>query len=204
MEKDRLFYCYYMVYHKKLIAERSMRPQACNFIKKETLAQVFSCEFCEISKNIFSYRTPLVAASELNVTKILLRYPLDLEVSKKAPKCFKEHEQSKCHTAAQLTKQLYLNVHILQKCTIPTSLNRKQKSISMRKLQWKLFRIWGNKDYQLEQITSVLTISRSYCYCLANTIDSILKDFIEICFGTFQFSRNEEIHSNWTKNEVFH
>ena len=39
---------------------------ACNFIKKETLAQVFSCEFCEISKNTFFYRTPLVAASELN------------------------------------------------------------------------------------------------------------------------------------------
>ena len=36
---------------------------ACNFIKKETLAQVFSCEFCEISKNTFSQRTPLVAAS---------------------------------------------------------------------------------------------------------------------------------------------
>ena len=34
-----------------------------NFIKKETLAQVFSCEFCEISKNTFLYRTPLVAAS---------------------------------------------------------------------------------------------------------------------------------------------
>ena len=28
------------------------RPQA-NFIKKETLAQVFSCEFCKISKNTF-------------------------------------------------------------------------------------------------------------------------------------------------------
>ena len=27
---------------------------ACNFIKKETLAQVFSGEFCEISKNNFS------------------------------------------------------------------------------------------------------------------------------------------------------
>ena len=26
---------------------------ACNFIKKESLAQVFSCEFCEISKNTF-------------------------------------------------------------------------------------------------------------------------------------------------------
>ena len=35
----------------------------CNFIKKETLAQVFSCEFCEISENTFSYRTSLVAAS---------------------------------------------------------------------------------------------------------------------------------------------
>ena len=34
-----------------------------NFIKKETLTQVFSCEFCEISKNIFSYRAPLMAAS---------------------------------------------------------------------------------------------------------------------------------------------
>ena len=34
----------------------------CNFIKKKTLAQVFSCEFCEISKNSFFYRRPLVAA----------------------------------------------------------------------------------------------------------------------------------------------
>ena len=41
------------------------QKQACNFIKEETLAQVFSCEFCEISNNIFPYRTPLVAASVL-------------------------------------------------------------------------------------------------------------------------------------------
>ena len=39
-------------------------------LKKETLEQVFSCEFCEISQNIFSYRTPLVTASESpNVNK---------------------------------------------------------------------------------------------------------------------------------------
>ena len=37
--------------------------QACNFIKKETLAQVLSCQFCKSSKNTFSYRTPPVAAS---------------------------------------------------------------------------------------------------------------------------------------------
>ena len=36
--------------------------QDCNFIKKEALAQVFSCEFCQISKDTFSYRTPPVAA----------------------------------------------------------------------------------------------------------------------------------------------
>ena len=34
-------------------------------LKKETLAQVFSCEFCEISKNTFFLRTPLVAASKV-------------------------------------------------------------------------------------------------------------------------------------------
>ena len=34
-------------------------PEACNFIKKETLTQVFSSEFYEISKNTFSNRTPL-------------------------------------------------------------------------------------------------------------------------------------------------
>ena len=42
----------------------SCRPRACNFVKKETLAQVFSCEICEISKNTLLYKTPLVAASE--------------------------------------------------------------------------------------------------------------------------------------------
>ena len=38
-------------------------PQACNFIKKETLAQTISCEFCEIFKNTYCYWTPLVATS---------------------------------------------------------------------------------------------------------------------------------------------
>ena len=35
----------------------------CNFIKTETLAQVFSYEFCENFKNTYFYRTPVVAAS---------------------------------------------------------------------------------------------------------------------------------------------
>ena len=30
---------------------KQQSEEACNFIQKETLAQVFSCEFCEIFKN---------------------------------------------------------------------------------------------------------------------------------------------------------
>ena len=41
-----------------------IKLQALQLYSKETLAQVFSCDFFEISKNIFSYKTPPVAASE--------------------------------------------------------------------------------------------------------------------------------------------
>ena len=60
---------------KKMFLEISQNPQEITcarasflikFIKKETLEQVFSCEFCEISRNIFSYRTARVAASDIN------------------------------------------------------------------------------------------------------------------------------------------
>ena len=40
--------------------------QVCNFIRKETLPQVFSCEFYKIFKNTFFYRPPLVAASNIS------------------------------------------------------------------------------------------------------------------------------------------
>ena len=40
-----------------------MQAQACNFIKKTTLAQAFSCEFCEISKNTFFTEHLWTAAS---------------------------------------------------------------------------------------------------------------------------------------------
>ena len=42
-----------------------IKLQASGFIKKKRLAQVFSCEFCKISKNTFSYKTPAVAASKM-------------------------------------------------------------------------------------------------------------------------------------------
>ena len=36
----------------------------CSSVKKDTLTQSLSCEFCEISKNSFFYKRPLVGASE--------------------------------------------------------------------------------------------------------------------------------------------
>ena len=46
--------------------------KTCNFIKKETLAHVFSCEFCKISKNNFLYGTPQLAASGVIFTRARL------------------------------------------------------------------------------------------------------------------------------------
>ena len=42
---------------------KSYKPEACKFIKKETPTQVLSFEFCEVFKNTFFCKTPLVAAS---------------------------------------------------------------------------------------------------------------------------------------------
>ena len=43
----------------------------CNFIKKETLAQVFSCEFCKISKNTFFAEHAWATASWQIIVMIL-------------------------------------------------------------------------------------------------------------------------------------
>ena len=44
--------------------ENEISKKVFNFIKKESLAQVLSGEFGEISKNTFCYKTPPVAASD--------------------------------------------------------------------------------------------------------------------------------------------
>ena len=45
-----------------------LRPAT--LLKRETLAQVFSSEFCDISENTFFHRTPLVAASVNSIAAI--------------------------------------------------------------------------------------------------------------------------------------
>ena len=50
--------------------KKSVRRQTCNFIKKETLAQVFSCKFYEIFKNTFFTKHLRATASEKMFFKI--------------------------------------------------------------------------------------------------------------------------------------
>ena len=54
----------------KVVFQQFFRPEVCNFIKKEILAQMFSCEFCKISKNAFSYGSPPVAASVIALNDV--------------------------------------------------------------------------------------------------------------------------------------
>ena len=48
-------------------------------LKRETLAEVFSCEFREISKNTFFHRTPQVVASGFIREYSYVRYIPDLD-----------------------------------------------------------------------------------------------------------------------------
>ena len=52
--------------------------QACNFIKIETLTQVFSSEFCKNSKNTFPYRTPAGAASAEAYSEPCQKFKMEL------------------------------------------------------------------------------------------------------------------------------
>ena len=48
----------------KYLCQSLLFNKVAGFIKKGSLAQGFSSEFCEISRNTFSYRTPQVTSSE--------------------------------------------------------------------------------------------------------------------------------------------
>ena len=49
----------------KKLTGKQLLPLTCNFIKKETLRQVFSCKFCKVFKNtFFTEHLPLTASSK--------------------------------------------------------------------------------------------------------------------------------------------
>ena len=58
------------------------RSQTLKFIKKETLAQVFSCEFCEIFKKPFLQNTPGRLLLLVNIKEWFTANKLSLNVEK--------------------------------------------------------------------------------------------------------------------------
>ena len=59
-------YCTCVLFCKKgVLNSKTPVPESVfnNFIKKEPQQQMYSSEFCEISRNTFSYRIPRVAVS---------------------------------------------------------------------------------------------------------------------------------------------
>ena len=52
-----------LFYKKRVLEIFAKFTEACNFIKIETLAQVFSCEFCEIFNNAFFFTELLQATT---------------------------------------------------------------------------------------------------------------------------------------------
>ena len=51
-----------------------LQTEACNFLSKETLAEMFSCEFCEISYNTFFTEHLWATASQLGNKMILVEH----------------------------------------------------------------------------------------------------------------------------------
>ena len=49
---------------------KKLQASICNFIKKETVALLFSCEFCEISKNTFFTEQLWATASALKFDRL--------------------------------------------------------------------------------------------------------------------------------------
>ena len=65
-----------LFYKKRVLEIFAKFTEACNFIKIETLAQVFSCEFCDIFKNTFLQSTSkrmllIICNNPNNLMKIL-------------------------------------------------------------------------------------------------------------------------------------
>ena len=73
-----------------------------HFIKKETLAQLLSCEICEISKNTFFYRTPPVTEAFNFIKKETLAQAFSCEISEISKNTF--FTERSCFCSLLITK----------------------------------------------------------------------------------------------------
>ena len=91
--EKRCSYKLHKIYRKTPVPEsffkQNRKAEGCNFIKKETLAQGLSCEFCEMSTNTY-FKTPLETASDFIRSVFFLYFPLSkIFAAKKVASCEK-------------------------------------------------------------------------------------------------------------------
>ena len=65
-----------------MFCKKGVLPKSCNFIKKESLALVFSGEFCEISKKTYFIEDLLATASGMRGTVVSEAYTKPSQTSK--------------------------------------------------------------------------------------------------------------------------
>ena len=96
---------------KKMFLE--ILQKACNFIKKDTLAQVFSCEFCGTSRNMFSAEPATehlqaTASAPSSVISLLLLLISPMFVFRSNSKGFKEFEPGISFSLSRFHRFYYL------------------------------------------------------------------------------------------------
>ena len=92
-----------------------LQTSPCNFIKKETLAQVlFSFEFCEISKSTFFYRTPAMAVPK-SVTNMKMKEGTMKRIN--SSPCKSSLNKGKTYSGALRQDQIMSTLVILSKCS---------------------------------------------------------------------------------------
>ena len=80
-----------------------LEAEACNLTKKETLAQVFFCEFCEIFKNTFyecfwTLQVSNRTSSELQSLTFMVKKSYTKNIWNTVDMSLFVHLLSKCHT----------------------------------------------------------------------------------------------------------
>ena len=90
-------------------------PEACNFIKKEMLAQVFSYEFCEIYKNTFFIEHLRATASEVSQNQ---KQQLKVFCKKGVPKNFAKSTGKRPEVSNFIKKETLTQVFSCEFCEI--------------------------------------------------------------------------------------
>ena len=98
----------------------TLQDETWNFVKKETLVQVLSYEFCEISKNICSYSTFSVAASDWQTTASQSNSMSFLQLFKLRwiYRTIKKLKSSVTSKDSVMEKNVWLSLQIIKKGTL--------------------------------------------------------------------------------------